>query len=79
MNPLPRNSVRHSPTCPYRRGVVSEPAPSQQQIEEALTQTLRGWCAELDDGRKFWWTDWTRMIGDAVTAVRTGEPVLHDD
>ncbi len=59
--------------------MVSEPAPSQQQIEEALTRTLRGWCAELDDGRKFWWTDWTRMIGDAVTAVRTGEPVLHDD
>lgn len=35
--------------------------------------------AEFDDGRKFWWTDWRRMIGDAVTAVLTGEPVLYDD
>lgn len=34
----------------------------------------------IDDGRKFWWGDWTKMIGDAITAVRTGEPVeqSHD-
>jgi len=42
-------------------------APPQEQIEEAL------------DGRKFWWGDWTKMIGDAITAVRTGEPVLYPD
>jgi hypothetical protein len=32
-----------------------------------------------DDGRKFWWADWTKLIGDAITAVRTGEPVLHPE
>ena len=51
----------------------------QEQVEDALAQTLRGWRAELDDGRKFWWGDWTTMIGDAITAVRTGEPVLYPE
>lgn len=41
----------------------------QEQVEDALAQTLRGWGAELDDGRKFWWGDWAEMIGDAITAV----------
>ena len=53
--------------------------PTSEQIEAALTETLHGWGAELDDGRKFWWGDWTKMIGDAITAVRTGEPVLYPD
>jgi hypothetical protein len=35
--------------------------------------------AELDVGQKFWWMDWNRMIRDAITAMRTGEPVLYDD
>lgn len=29
--------------------------------------------------RTFWWGDWTKMIGNAITAVRTGEPVLYPD
>ncbi|HEV2071183.1 MAG TPA: hypothetical protein VGR26_15445 [Acidimicrobiales bacterium] len=28
---------------------------------------------------KFWWADWTKLIGDAITTVRTGEPVLYPD
>ena len=54
-------------------------APSQAQIEAAVEQTLVGWGAELDAGQKFWWMDWNRMIRDAITAMRTGEPVLYDD
>ena len=58
----------------------SEPsAPSQAQIGAAIEQTLVGWGAELDVGQKFWWMDWNRMIRDAITAMRTGEPVLYDD
>lgn len=38
-----------------------------------------GWGAELDAGQKFWWMDWNRMIRDAITAMRTGEPALYDD
>ena len=53
-------------------------APSQAQIEAAVEQTLVGWGAELDAGQKFWWMDWNRMIRDAITAMRTGEPVLYD-
>jgi hypothetical protein len=54
-------------------------APSQAQIEAAVEQTLVVWGAELDAGQKFWWMDWNRMIRDAITAMRTGEPVLYDD
>ena len=54
-------------------------APSQAQIEAAVEQTPVGWGAELDACQKFWWMDWNRMIRDAITAMRTGEPVLYDD
>ena len=54
-------------------------APSQAQIEAAVERTLVGWGAELDAGQKFWRMDWNRMIRDAITAMRTGEPVLYDD
>jgi len=54
-------------------------APSQAQIEAAVERTLVGWGAELDAGQKFWWMDWNRMILDAITTMRTGEPVLYDD
>ena len=61
-------------------GPMSTPGtPSQAQIEAAVEQTLVGWGAELDVGQKFWWMDWNRMIRDAITAMRTGEPVLYDD
>ena len=62
-------------------GVMSTTSgsPSQAQIEAAVEQTLVGWGAELDAGQKFWWMDWNRMIRDAITAMRTGEPVLYDD
>ena len=61
-------------------GMSSEPsAPSQAQIEAAVEKTLVGWGAELDAGQKFWWMDWNRMIRDAITAMRTGEPALYDD
>ncbi len=33
-----------------------------------------GWGAELDDGRKFWWGDSTKTIGDAIAAVRFTGP-----
>lgn len=55
---------------------TSTGTPSQEQIEAAIQQTLVGWCAELDTGRKFWWGGWNRMIRDVITALRTGEPVL---
>ena len=54
-------------------------APSQERIEAAIQQTLVGWCAELDTGRRFWSGDWNRMIRDVITALRTGEPVVYDD
>ena len=41
------------------------------------TPSLRGfggWGAELDNGRKFWWGDWTKTIGDAIAAVRFTGP-----
>ena len=57
----------------------SPSAPSQEQIEAAIQQTLVGWGAELDAGQKFWWMDWNRMIRDVITAQRTGEPVVYDD
>ncbi len=64
----------------YRGPMSMTPsAPSQAQIEAAVEQTLVGWGAELDAGQKFWWMDWNRMIRDAITAMRTGEPVLYDD
>ena len=68
----------HSPRT-FARMSTSAGAPSQEQIEAAIQQTLVGWCAELDTGRKFWWGDWNRMIRDVITALRTGEPVLYDD
>lgn len=55
------------------------PAPTQEQIEDALKKTLYGWADELDTGRKFWWADWAKLIGDAITAVRTGEAVLYPE
>ena len=61
----------------YRERMSTTPgAPSQAQIEAAVEQTLVGWGAELDAGQKFWWMDWNRMIRDAITAMRTGDPVL---
>ena len=74
--------MQPSPTeAPSYVDVMSseQSAPSQAQIEAAIQQTLVGWCAELDTGRKFWWGDWNRMIRDVITAQRTGEPVLYDD
>lgn len=60
--------------------MASDPsAPTQEQIEDALKRTLYGWAGELDTGRKFWWADWANLIGDAITAVRTGEPVLYPE
>ena len=47
--------------------------------EAAVERTLRGWCAELDTGRKFWWGDWTRIIRDVLVAMRTGEAVVYDE
>jgi hypothetical protein len=54
-------------------------APSQEQIDAAVRQTLIGWGGELDTGRKFWWGDWNRMISDVITSLRTGEPVVYED
>lgn len=69
-----------SEAASYVDVMSSEPgAPSQAQIEAAVERTLVGWGAELDAGQKFWWMDWNRMIRDAITAMRTGEPVLYDD
>jgi hypothetical protein len=43
-------------------------------------QTLAGLAARSwTPARSFWWMDWNRMIRDAITAMRTGEPVLYDD
>lgn len=46
--------------------------------EQAPADTLRGWGIELDD-EKLWWADWTNMIRDTITAMRTGEPVTYED
>ena len=72
MLPSPRETTSYV-------GVMSPGAPTQAQIEAAVEQTLVGWGAELDAGQKFWWMDWNRVIRDAITALRTGEPVLYDD
>ncbi len=59
---------------------ASEPqAPTRFQIEDGWRRPLYGWADELDTGRKFWWADWAKLIGDAIIAVRTGEPVLHPE
>lgn len=58
--------------------MISEPntlTPSEAAVEE----TLRGWCAELDTGRKFWWGDWNNLIRDVLVAMRTGESVVYDE
>ena len=47
--------------------------------EAAVEQTLRGWCAELDTGRKFWWGDWNNLIRDVFVAMRTGEAVRYEE
>ena len=52
---------------------------SQAEIESAIEQTLVGWGAELDTGRKFWSMDWNHMIRDVVTALRTGQAVVYAD
>ena len=54
-------------------------SPSQAEIESAVEQTLVGWGAEFDTGRKFWWMDWNHMIRDITTARRTGEAVVYAD
>lgn len=47
--------------------------------EAAVEQTLRGWCAELDTGRKFWWGDWNILINDVLVAMRTSKVVRYED
>ncbi len=74
MQPSPNEAASYVGDMSTTPGV-----PSQAQIEAAVEQTLVGWGAELDVGQKFWWMDWNRMIRDAITAMRTGEPVLYDD
>lgn len=49
------------------------------QTEQAVADTLRGWGAGLDNEQKFWWADWTNMIRDTITAMRTGDPVMYED
>jgi hypothetical protein len=51
----------------------------QAQVEAAVKETLLGWGGELDDGRKFWWGDWQRLINDVITAIRTGTAVTYDE
>jgi len=58
--------------------VISEPN-TLTPTEEAVERTLRGWCAELDTGRKFWWGDWNNLIRDVLVAMRTGESVVYDE
>jgi hypothetical protein len=58
--------------------VISEPD-TLTPSEAAVEQTLRGWCAELDTGRKFWWGDWNNLIRDVLVAMRTGESVVYDE
>ena len=59
----------------HHDGATARPEPGK--IEAAVRQTLVDWGAELDAGQKFSWMDWNRMIRDAITAMRTGEPVLY--
>lgn len=47
--------------------------------EAAVERTLRGWCAELDTGRKFLWGDWNSIIRDVFVAMRTGEAMAYDE
>ena len=56
---------------------AQDPMPGWEQIEAAVTGTLRDWGRELDDDRKFFWHDWNRMIRDTLTAARTGEVVYY--
>lgn len=63
---------------PYGEGVYVD-LTKLSPDEEAVAKTLRGWGAELDNDEKFWWADWSKMIRDVVTAMRTSEPVLYDD
>ena len=58
--------------------MISEPN-TLTPSEVAVEQTLRGWCAELDTGRKFWWGDWNNIISDVLVAMRTGESVVYDE
>jgi hypothetical protein len=58
--------------------VISEPN-TLTPSEAAVEQTLRGWCAKLDTGRKFWWGDWNNLIRDVLIAMRTGESVVYDE
>ena len=58
--------------------MISEPN-TLTPSEAAVEQTLRGWCAELDTGRKFWWGDWNNLIRDVLVAMRTGESVVYDE
>lgn len=53
----------------------------QAKRRSGLLSSRPSWVggAELDVGQKFWWMDWNRMIRGAITAMRTGEPVLYDD
>jgi len=62
----------------YLLFVISEPN-ALTPSEAAVEQTLRGWCAELDTGRKFWWGDWNNLIRDVLVAMRTGESVVYDE
>ena len=58
--------------------MISEPN-TLTPSEAAVEQTLRGWCAELDTGRKFWWGDWNSIIREVFVAMRTGEAVAYDE
>ena len=58
--------------------MISEPN-TLTPSEAAVEQTLRGWCAELDTGRKFWWGDWNNLIRDVLVAMRTGDSVVYDE
>ncbi len=58
--------------------MISEPN-TLTPSEAAVGRTLRGWCAELDTGRKFWWGDWNNLIRDVLVAMRTGESVVYDE
>ena len=73
MHRSPTSSVAVS--CGHMSIEPSELTPTEAAVE----RTLRGWCAELDTGRKFWWGDWTGIIRDVFVAMRTGEAVRYDD
>jgi hypothetical protein len=77
---LIRKHPRRTDEAPYGVAVSGPMRQSNQdQIEAAVEQTLAGWGAELDTGRKFWSMDWNQMMRDVITALRSGEPVLYDD